>query len=256
MDIKKIKKAVVVMLGILITLVLINNSITDFEESKGDIISKIGEEVNGATLTINEYIMLCEKTIGIYLSAAKSGDFLTTYALLTPEYREVVDYDTYVESVKDIDFAYANIGEIDVLTTSLYQANVAYSGESNTQEYLILLEDNGFSIIPDKFLMYEEYNKTIKKKNVVYELISCEIYLDTCIFNCNVTNNRKEDIVISNAKMYTEEGVRIEASIDYTIAPGETKLISIPIEHEFAKPAIFEITRETEDRYMQYQFEL
>ena len=37
-------------------------------------------------------------------SLTASEDFNTTYALLTPEYRDLISYDEYVESVKDIPF--------------------------------------------------------------------------------------------------------------------------------------------------------
>ena len=69
---KALKKAVLLMLGILIVVLFLNSTISDFEESKTDIKSRIGEKVNGGELSISEYIMLCEKTIGIYLSAGKS----------------------------------------------------------------------------------------------------------------------------------------------------------------------------------------
>ena len=252
---KALKKAVLLMLGILIVVLFLNSTISDFEESKTDIKSRIGEKVNGGELSISEYIMLCEKTIGIYLSAGKSGDFNKTYSLLTPEYREVVSFEDYVESVKDIKFDTAYIGEIEIITPSLYQANVTYSGDVN-QEYLILLEEKGYSIIPDNFLVYEEVNKEIKKKNVIYQLVSYEVYADKCIFNCIVTNNRREEIVISKALMQDDRKVSLETTLQEKIAPGESKKISIPIESKVFVPTIFELTRETDEKYMMYQFEL
>lgn len=252
---KAFKKLVFVLFCALIVVLFLNTTIKDFEESKADITVRIGEKVKGGELSISEYIMLCEKTIGIYLSAGKSGDFKTTYALLTPEYREVISFEDYVESVKNVDFGTAYIEKIDILTSNLYQANVIYSGDVN-QEYLIMLEENGYSIIPDKFLMYKDVNKETAKKNVTYQLVSYEVYTDECVFNCIVTNNRKEDVVISEAMMRDARGVELETELDYTIAPAESKKISIPISSDLFIPTMFELTRETDEKYMIYQFEL
>ena len=165
-----IKKLVFMLLGALIVVLFLNSTLKDFEESKVDIKSRIGEKVNGGELSVSEYIMLCEKTIGIYLSAAKSGDFNTTYALLTPEYRDIISFEEYVESVKDIEFDTAYIEKIDILTTNLYQADVVYSGDKN-QEYLILLEEKVYSIIPDNFLMYKDKVLRILNLHFTSELI-------------------------------------------------------------------------------------
>lgn len=250
-----IKKLVFMLLGALIVVLFLNSTLKDFEESKVDIKSRIGEKVNGGELSVSEYIMLCEKTIGIYLSAAKSGDFNTTYALLTPEYRDIISFEEYVESVKDIEFDTAYIEKIDILTTNLYQADVVYSGDKN-QEYLILLEEKGYSIIPDNFLMYKEVNAETNKKGVLYQLISCEVYTDSCIFNCIVTNNRKEDVLISKGMMRDERGIELKSEVNYTVAPGESKKISFSIDSSLFIPTVFEITRETDEKYMMYQFEI
>ena len=250
-----IKKLVFMLVGALIIVVFLNSTISDFEESKLDIKAKIGEKINGGELSVSEYIMLCEKTLGIYLSAGSSGDFNTTYALLTPEYREVISFEDYVESVKDIEFDTAYIEKIDILTTNLYQANVVYSGDI-TQEYLILLEEKGYSIVPDKFLMNKDLNAETNKKGVLYQLVSYEVYTDRCIFNCIITNNRKEDVLITKATMLDERGVDLESNVDYTIKPGESKKISISIDSNIFIPTVFELTRETDEKYMMYQFEL
>lgn len=252
---KAFKKLVFVLFCALMVVLFLNTTINDFEESKSDITARIGEKSNGGELSISEYIMLCEKTIGIYLSAGKSGDFHKTYSLLTPEYRDVISFEDYVESVKDIEFDTAYIEKIDILTSNLYQANVIYSGDVS-QEYLILLEEKGYSIIPDKFLMYKEVNKETTKKNVTYQIVSYEVYTDECVFNCIVTNNRKEDVIVSEAMMRDVRGVELETELDYTIAPGESKKISVSISSDLFIPTLFELTRETDSKYMIYQFKL
>ncbi len=252
---KAFKKLVFILFCVLMVVLFLNATISDFEESKTDIQTRIGQKTTGGELSISEYIMLCEKTIGIYLSAGKSGDFNKTYSLLTPEYREVITFEDYVESVKNIEFDTAYIEKIDILTPNLYQANVIYSGDL-LQEYMILLEENGYSIILDKFLMYKDINKEISKKNVVYQLVSYEVYADKCIFNCVVTNNRKEDVIISSARMQDERGVDLETELNYVVAPGESQKISISIDSELFIPSILELTRETDEKYMMYQFEL
>lgn len=252
---KAFKKLVMMLLGLLIVVLFLNHTISDFEESKTDIQTRIGQKTTGGELSISEYIMLCEKTIGIYLSAGRSGDFNKTYSLLTPEYREVISFEDYVESVKNIEFDTAYIEKIDILTPSLYQANVIYSGDVN-QEYLILLEEDSYSIILDKFLLYKDVNKEIKKKNVIYNLVSYEVYADKCIFNCIVTNNRKEDVIISSARMQDERGVDLETELNYVVAPGESQKMSISIDSDLFIPSILELTRETDEKYLMYQFKL
>ncbi len=252
---KAFKKVVMILLGALIVVLFLNATISDFEESKTDIKTRIGEKTTGGELSISEYIMLCEKTIGIYLSAGKSGDFNKTYSLLTPEYREVISFEDYVESVKNIEFDTAYIEKIDVLTPNLYQANVIYSGDVS-QDYLILLEENGYSIILDKFLVYKDVGKEIEKKNVTYQLVSYEVYTDKCIFNCIITNNRKEEVLISKARTQDERGVDLEVDLDYTIAPGESKKMSISIDSNLFVPRVLELTRETDEKYLMYNFEL
>ena len=61
---KAFKKLVMMLLGLLIVVLFLNHTISDFEESKTDIQTRIGQKTTGGELSISEYIMLCEKTIG------------------------------------------------------------------------------------------------------------------------------------------------------------------------------------------------
>jgi hypothetical protein len=40
------------------------------------------------------------------------------------------------------------------------------------------------------------------------------------------------------------------------VAPGESKKISFSIDSSLFIPTVFEITRETDEKYMMYQFEI
>ncbi len=87
-------------------------------------------------------------------------------------------------------------------------------------------------------------------------MVSYEVYVDQCIFNCIVTNNRKEDIVISGAMMKDVREVELDTELEYTIAPAESKKISISIDSKLFVPTMFELTRETKESYMNYTFTL
>lgn len=249
------KKLSATLVVILIVVCFLNVTLKDFEKEKLNMANIIGEKVTGKQVTLNEYVMLCEKTIGIYISAARSGDSAKMYSLLTPQYRDIISYDNYVESIKNIDFSNAYISNIDVLTTNLYTAEVVYDNQ-NAQEYLILLEDEDFGLVPEKFLEYVEVNEDIKKRNVIYTLLGYEVRTDACIFDLKIKNENKDEILISKANMLNNYGVDTDVNLNEKIAPGEEKIISITFETELDFPEVFEITRETEKKYMNYKFEL
>ena len=249
------KKISAVLILVLIVLCFVNVTLKDFEKEKLSMANIIGEKVTGKQITLNEYIMLSENTIGIYISAGRSGDTAKMYSLLTPQYRDLISYEDYTSSVKNIDFSRAYISNIDILAEKLYLAEVVYNAEES-QEYLIVIEEEGFGLVPEKFLEYNNVEEKIKKRNVTYTLMGYEVRLDKCIFDIKIKNENKDEIIISQARMIDNYGRDTAVAVNEKIGPSEEKIISIPIATELDFPEIFEITRETEKKYMNYSFEL
>ena len=249
------KKICGTLIVVLVVICFINSTLKDFENEKMSMKNIIGEKVAGKQISLNEYVLLCEKTIGIYISAGKSGDTAKMYSLLTPQYQDVVGYDDYKMSVKNVDFSEAYIANIDILAEKLYLAEVVYN-ENEAQEYLIVIGEEEFGLVPEKFLEYNDVNENISKRNVTYTMLGYEVRLDKCIFDMKIKNENKEEILISKAKMIDNYGTQSDVMLNAKIAPGEERIISIPIETEIDFPEIFEITRETEKKYMNYTFEL
>ena len=56
--------------------------------------------------------------------------------------------------------------------------------------------------------------------------------------------------------MRDSRGVELETELDCVVAPAESKKISVSIDSNLLIPTMFELTRETDEKYMKYQFEL
>ncbi len=249
------KKITIFLLTAVIVVLFLIFTLKSFEEEVTDINNIMGERVTNVQLSVNDFVKLCENTIGIYISAATSGDYKKTYSLLNSEYRAVIDFDTHKQEMEKLDFTDAYIKSIDPLTTNIYNAQIVYSDDTS-QNYLILLKDKNFSIVPEFFIAYREVEECISRKKVEYYLESYEVYLNVCVFNMTITNNRNEEVLISQASMLTSDGFNKEENIDIVIQPNETKKISIEIPCEIDVPEQFSITRETDKKYMNYAFEL
>lgn len=245
-------------LGILLLLIIILTFITfslkDFENNGLDIQNRIGEEVSTSNITINEYVLLTEKTIGLYFYLLQNNMFESAYALLSPEYKEMISYETFTQSVKDIDYSDYHITQLVHKTQNMYIADVSVGDMTN--KILVILGNDSFSIVPEPFLKYISLNKKINKQGVQYELKGYQINTDSCIFDVKITNNTNEDVLIQS-NLILESGYWINAqNNDLTISAKGENVVSFYFATNIDFPVELQIIRKIDQKDRIYQFKL
>ena len=112
--------------------------------------------------------------------------------------------------------------------------------------------------MPEPFLEYKEFNKKIKKKKVIYELVNTTNYINKYIANINITNQSEDSIKI-NINLNGETGWHKEGNIkNISIAPNETKNLNIEFETYIDFPSQIEVIKSIDgnDKIEKYAFNL
>lgn len=253
---KKRLKILGVLLSIIIVMLFINITLNDYMENKEDILKIIGNDATNSELSLTEYVLLSEKTIGIYLKWVQEEKYEEAYRLLTPEYKEIVSFEEYKTNTQKMDFTSYRVKDIILKTQNMYVAYVEIKDEI-THEMLIIMNDDKFAIVPEPFLKYINVGNDITKDKVTYELVGYEIDVNRCVFDMKIINNNNEDIKITSAKIVTENNIVKNANnSEQTIKANSTENISFIIEGEILTPTSFEIERDAGKTIRSYNFKL
>ena len=248
-------KILLFLVFIILILLLMINSIKEYSSKNLDITNRIGREIGSTSLTKKEYVLLAEQTIGLYIHYVKENEFEKAYSMCTNEYHNLVSFEDFKEAVSKKDYSSCVVQSIVHRTENMYVATLIIGEEKN--QFLIIMSETSFNIVPEPFLKYVEVNKSISKDGVKYELIGYQINVEQCYFDVKITNNKKEDISILSAGMKLSSGYEIMASNpSYIISPGEEKETTFVCNTTLDFPSSFEIIRDDEEKERLYEFKL
>lgn len=225
-------------------------------DNEYDISKIIGEHNTGGDISIEEYVVLVKNTIGTYLNYLTNEDFEKAYALLTPEYKEYVSYEQYLEEMQKLSLNGYRVKDMVRKTENMYEAYIEIA-DGNTYGYLIIFNDEKFGIAPDEFLKYSVVDEKIEKDKVEYSLIGYKVELNKCIFDICINNKNDEIIEISDAKMTTNEGGKVKADTAvFKVEPNTEVNVQIEFSTSIDFPATFEIERDAGKTIRTYIFKL
>lgn len=253
---KKIMKAVLVTIVILIFTLVLANKYNEFIDEKNDIKNRIGSEYTGGDMGVYEYKLLIEKTIGPYLTEVKNENYEKAYTYHTPEYNQYVSYDEYVEKMKDIDYTSYTVLNALQLTQNMYEV-ILRMADGDEQEFLIILNDKIANIVPENFLLYVETNETINRREVEYVLKGYKVTLNKCIFYVSIENKSNTNVEITSAKMYsTTNNIKSAENGEFIISPKSKLDLELTFDTSIMFPSKFEIERTDSNSVRTYEFRL
>ena len=243
---KKLPKILIILI---ITGIVLNILLSRYIERESDISRKLGPIWNGGQVSMYNYRAI-SKNFEYYIYHLKNKDYEKAYNLVGYGYKLYKDFETYVEDVEKVNYEELQI--TNVIQRTKYMYSIIYSTKSteNIENLMIFNEENtAFTIMPEPFLEYKEYEERIKKKNVEYELLNTINYIDKYIVNLKITNfDKKESVIISNVELVQNNVKHIKSNIkeDIKVAPGESKNIALEYETYIDFPNKIELSRQLE----------
>lgn len=251
------EKRAKILLFLLIMIVFLSYiliTLNHFTNDKMNIQKMIGNTVSTSNLTINEYVTLSEKTIGLYFRLLQEQKYDKAYALLSPFYREIVSLEAYKENVNNLNFSDYQISQMIHETENMYAVQVEFDNRAN--QMLVILGEKGFYIVPEPFLKYDTMNQRITKDGISCELIGYQINMDNCIFDIKITNNSKNNVTLSG-NMVLSSGYQITSEKgEFIVEAGNSMNVSLVCESHLVFPSIFQIVRKDEKKDRIYEFKL
>lgn len=233
--------------------------INHFSQSTKTIYEKIGS-YELSSISIREALNIKGYAILPYADYIKAGDTKSAYEMLTEDYRKVVSYEEYLESIKGIDFNTFNMKEIKLKAEGTYVATVVYerNGEEKETDYLLYLNELNPKIItisPNKFI-YNFGNLKFKMDGLELKLEECNIYTDSIKMTAIIKNTSLFDtMTFTNIGVGYGENINKSQNVEFALKPGEMKEIEIDYETDYYIPNNIKIKRKmNEETLRTYTF--
>lgn len=244
---KKLPKILIIL--ILVAIVL-NIMLSRYIKEESDISRKLGPTWNGGQVSIYNYRAIT-KNFDYYINHLKNKDYESAYKLVGHEYKTYKDFETFVKDVKNIN--YEDLQIINVIQRTKYMYSIIYSSKSHEklENLMIFNEENtSFTITPETFIEYREYEESVRKNNVKYELVNTINYIDKYVANIKITNlSKKKEVNISNIELVQNDIKHIKSNLkDIKINPEESKNITVEFETYIDFPNKIEISRYIEKK--------
>ena len=248
----KITKFLLIILLILIGAYFL---LTGFVKETDNIADKVGARVGGGELSVTEYYSLaqCFETYKNYLS---KKDYNTAYIMLGHLYRRYVPYEEYEKNILTKNVSEMQIEDINIITSTTFDLLVDTSGEKEHYSIIIDNKTNKFTLLPESFLDYKAIDIEESKKKLECTLKDYVVYIDKCVLNFEIkNNNKKEEINISKATLFTNMESTLENNEIISIKPGETKSIQIAFETDYEFPTKVVLERIENKKSIEYSYE-
>ena len=250
------RKVIFILIVAIIVCLFLNTSLQKYTNNATGVLSIIGEPVTNNEITVSEYVALAEKTVGVFLKYMRNDEIEKAYSLLTPEYKQVVTQENFKTLTDEMDFASYRVVDIVAKTQNMYVAYVE-TGDNQTHQFLIILNDEKFAVVPEPFLKYVEVNNSITKDGVTYTLKGYQMNVSDNVFYVTIKNENNEKVTISSTKMYTDVGVAVYADNgSFSVEENSTVEKTLHVQADIEVPVSFEIERDAGNKIRTYNFKL
>ena len=254
------KKIIKVLIFLILICIVLNITLSRYVEEKSDISRRLGNVWTGAQISTYNYAAI-SKNFELYKNCILKEDYENAYKFLSYEYKKYKSIEEYINAIQDIHINEFEISKIIRRTEKMYSITLTNGNSEVIENLMIFNEDNtSFSIVPETFIEYKEYNKKIKKKKVEYELVSTVNHIDKFVASINITNLSKSEVInISDIELVKNDVKHISGNLnEVEINPNETKNITIEFKTYIAFPEKLEITRyiEKKEKTEKYTFDL
>ena len=238
------KKIVKILLTLIIIGIFLNITLSRYVEEKSDVSRRIGDKLNGGTMSTSEYAKILE-VYEEYTNNLKSGDYEKAYSFLSYEYKQYKTYEDFLKEIKDLNYENIKIEEIIKRTEKMY--SVIINEDDIKKENLIIYNSETLKcfIVPEPFLEHNVLNKNLKKKNVEYEVIDTINYIDKFVVNMKITNlSKKDSVCISKFEIINDDGKNISSNLEkLKLEPLEERIVTVTFNTYIEFPNQIRISR-------------
>lgn len=216
-------------------------------KGKKDIYEKIGY-LEPYSISIKDALNIKNYTIIPYAGYILSGDTASAYDMLTEEYKDIVPYEEYINTLEGIDFYTFDMKEIKMKAEGTYVATIVYekNKEKYETEYLLYLNEVNPKIIkisPNKFI-YNFGDLKFKKDNIELKIHSCNIFTDSIRMKVELKNTSMFDTMeFKNIGVGYGEATNKPYNVEITLKPGEKKEIEIVYDTNYFLPNNIKVKR-------------
>ena len=242
---------------VIIIMLLLNGVIKD----KRTIQEKIGSS-EPYSISIKDALNIKEYGLMTYASFLKNEKIKSAYNMLSEEYKKVVSYEEYKETLAGINFETFNMKDIKIKAENTYVATVVYekNGEQTETTYILYLNKINPKIItisPDKFI-YGYKDLKFKMDNVELKLQDCTVYTDKIKLVAKIKNTSLlETMTFNNIGVGYDTSINKNENIDIVLSPGEEKEFTVEYDSSYYIPNNIKLKRLKDDETMRtYTFYL
>ncbi len=196
------------------------------------ILQKIGSNSNAVSVSINDALKIEELSINKYKNFLLNEDYKSAYNMFSKEYKNYMPFETFKESVLDIDYNSIRMTEIKQKSDYAYIAGVTYDDAQRRvfTEFMIypsLNIENTYTMSPDKFL-YSYKDVKFKSDGIEVKIDELVAYIDHFSIRGTIKNKEwSKDIEIIELCASYNETLNKWLPFKETIKAGETANIDI-----------------------------
>lgn len=240
------KKVTRTLIFVIIVLIVVLFTFLNYADKKSDVSKKIGNKIYGGTISTIDFAKVV-KVYNLYNEMLKNGEYQSAYDALSYEYRQIKDYDTFLNDIKNKSIvATDNISEVRQLTDYTYMVT-SIVNENEVQSLIIYNPSTArYQIAPEAFIEHQNSNRKIKKDKAIYEVFETNNYVDKFVLTMKITNlDKKNTLTINDIKLDRDDGLKkIRGDfVGLKLAPLEEKELIIEFKTDIDFPQAIEISR-------------
>lgn len=193
------------------------------------------------SISIQDSLLIKTYHLDPYFQCIQEGNTQEAYEKLTDEYRKVISYDAYVESLEGIDASTFDVAEIKMKSDQVYVASVVYqkNGVTENVDYLLFKTGNSIEsmkISPDNFIIGYE-NLKFHADSIDLVVNACIVYTNQITMNVYVKNTSWfKTLEFQNVGVGYDDVMDREEDTPFTLAPGEEKIMEISYDVDYYIP--------------------
>jgi hypothetical protein len=251
---KKLIKITLMIIGILLLVLLILNL---FIFNQSDISSKIGFNKLEET-SIAEYYTVKQACLEKYFNYINSGEFDRAYKLLSNEYKEIKDFNTFKTETEAKGTLSFEIGKIYKKSKGVFVAELILNNINS--KYIVYIDEMSktFAISPDSFIKNYDKKYSINNWDFSLKINSYTVETDMIEFKATIKNkSSKNSLDITDFIVYSNNGSSFTGENKIKLEPKEERNIEFVVKNnmEFPESAILIRNISEKNQTKKYSFE-
>lgn len=217
-----------------------------------DISTKIGH-LEPHSISIKDSLNVNLYGIGMYVNYLKNNNYEEAYSMLTEEYREVFNYEDFLQSIDGIDFETFRVESLKMKAEGTYVADVSYdrNNEKKFTQYLVYVNpynSEKMTISPNKFI-YSYSDLKFEKDQIEVILKECYIYTDSIKMSVLVKNKSLfKTMEFIDLGIGYGDTISQQNDIELILEPGEENIIEAEYDVNYYVPNNIKIKRNLNDK--------